>query len=153
MAYGLSATPDYVVIAGLGCAATLLSVWLTARFQNDTNLAGQMQDARLRDCGGCADSLIEYSRATYDRAKLRLADKPEAERDGVRQEAYRCNARARSAIGQVNISLATATWMRSCRGSPRIGGFKSAGQGGSGTAVLDPSLPSKLGHGSSPSCR
>jgi hypothetical protein len=51
--------------------------------------------------GECADSLYEYSRATYNRAKLRLAGRPEGERDGVRQEAFRCNARARSAIGQV----------------------------------------------------
>jgi len=90
-----------VVVAGLGFAATLLSVWITAHFQTESNIAGRMLDARLRVYGECADSLYEYSRATYNRAKLRLAGRPEGERDGVRQEAFRCNARARSAIGQV----------------------------------------------------
>lgn len=92
-----------VVVAGMGFVAALLSVWLTAHFQRRSDREGRILEARLRVYGDCADSLYEYSRATYNRAKSRLQSRPEAERDEVRQEAFRCNARARSAIGQAYI--------------------------------------------------
>ena len=92
-----------VAVAGMGFAAALLSVWLTAHFQSRSDRAGRILEARLRVYGDCSDSLFEYSRATYNRVKSRLEGRPESERDGIRQEAYRCNARARSAIGQAFI--------------------------------------------------
>lgn len=92
-----------VVVAALGFATTLLSVWLTAHFQHRSNRAGRMLEARLAVYGACSDSLFEYSRASYNRVKSRLQGRPENERDGIRQEAYRWNAKARSAIGQAYI--------------------------------------------------
>ena len=92
-----------VVVAGMGFVTALLSVWLTARFQHRSERDGRMLDARLRVYGDCADSLFEYSRATYNRAKSKFERRSEEERDPIRQEAYRCNARARSAIGQAYI--------------------------------------------------
>jgi hypothetical protein len=92
-----------VVVAGMGFVTALLSVWLTAHFQHRSQRDGRMLDAQLRVYGDCADSLFEYSRATYNRAKSKFEGRPEEERDPIRQEAYRCNARARSAIGQVYI--------------------------------------------------
>lgn len=62
-----------------------------------------MLDARLRVYGECAASLHEFARATYNRAKGRLEEVPDEERERRRQEAYRCNARARAAIGQAAI--------------------------------------------------
>lgn len=49
------------------------------------------------------DAVYEYARATFDRVMARLDGRTEVERQALRQEAYRCNARARSAIGQVVI--------------------------------------------------
>lgn len=92
-----------VVVAALGFATTLLSVWLTAHFQHRSNRAGRMLEARLAVYGACSDNLFEYSRASYNRAKSLLLDPSEDEDDGKRQEAYRWNAKARSAIGQVYI--------------------------------------------------
>lgn len=92
-----------VVIAALGFGTTLLGVWMTARFQHRADREGRLLEARLRIYGECSDSLFEYSRASYNRAKTRLQGRPESERDAIRQEAYRCNARARSAIGQAYI--------------------------------------------------
>jgi hypothetical protein len=113
-----------VVVAELGFAATLLSVWLTAPYQIGSNIAGRMFDARLRVYGECTGSLYEYSRATYNRAKLRLAGRPEDERDGVRQEAFRCNARARSAIGQVYLLTSAGDLQAQLsRSRHAIGGF------------------------------
>ena len=92
-----------VVVACMGFVAALLSVWLTAHFQHRSDRDGRILEARLRVYGDCADSLFEYSRATYNRAKSKFERRSELERDPIRQEAYRCNARARSAIGQVYI--------------------------------------------------
>ena len=92
-----------VVVAGMGFVTALLTVWLTARLQGRSQRDVRMLEARLRVYGDCADSLYEYSRATYNRAKSKFERRPESERDPIRQEAYRCNARARSAIGQVYI--------------------------------------------------
>jgi hypothetical protein len=87
----------------MGFMATLLASWLTAHFQGRSDRQIRMLEARLRVYGECSDSLYEYARATYNRAKARLERRSEVERDGYRQEAYRCNARARSAIGQLRI--------------------------------------------------
>jgi hypothetical protein len=92
-----------VVVAAMGFAATFFGAWLTAHFQHRSDRDGRILEARLRVYGDCSDSLFEFSRATYNRVKSRLQARPELERDGLRQEAYRCNARARSAIGQAYI--------------------------------------------------
>lgn len=77
--------------------------WLTAHLQGRSDRAGRILEAQLRVYGDCADTLFEYSRATYNRAESRIQGQPEAEHDLVRQEAFRCNARARSAIGQAYV--------------------------------------------------
>jgi len=76
---------------------------MAARSQRLASLEGRMLDARVRVFGDCADALYEYERATFNRAKARLAGRPADERQDLRQEAYRRNAKARSAIGQAAI--------------------------------------------------
>src|SRR4051794_4057013 len=97
-----------IVIAAMGFAATLLAAWLSARLQRQGDRGGRILDARMRSYGECSDSLFEYARATYNRTKARLAGRPEDYREGLRQEAYRCNARARSAIGQTVVLTGNA---------------------------------------------
>lgn len=92
-----------VIVAVLSFLAALSSVWLTAHLQNRSHRAGRLLEAQLRVYGDCADGLYEYSRATYNRVKSRLENRPEAQRDEVKQEAFRWNAKARSAIGQAYI--------------------------------------------------
>lgn len=92
-----------VAVAALGFLATLAGSWLTAHLQHRSDRDGRILEARLRVYGDCSETLFEYSRATYDRVKSRLQGMPEADRDIRRQEAYRCNAGARSAIGQAYI--------------------------------------------------
>jgi hypothetical protein len=92
-----------VIVAAMGFVATLLGTWLTARSQRQGDREGRILDARVRVYGECSDSLYEYARATYNRVKSRLESLPDEHREKLRQEAYRCNARARSAIGQAAI--------------------------------------------------
>ena len=92
-----------VAVAAMGFATTLLATWMTGRFQGRADRDGRILEARVRVYGECSDSLYEYARATYNRAKARLELRPEVDREILRQEAYRCNARARSAIGQALI--------------------------------------------------
>jgi hypothetical protein len=91
-----------VIVAAMGFAATLLGTWLTSRSQQRRDREGRILDARVRIYGDCADALYEYARATYNRVKARL-ESPDDNREGLRQEAYRANARARSVIGQAAI--------------------------------------------------
>jgi hypothetical protein len=92
-----------VVVAAMGFTATLLAAWLSARLQRQGDREGRILDARVRTYGECSDSLYEYARATYNRVRARLESQPDDYREELRQEAYRCNARARSAIGQTVI--------------------------------------------------
>lgn len=87
----------------MGFAATLLAAWATSRSQRKGSREASILEARLRAYGGCSDSLYEYIRATFNRVTARINSRPEVERETLRQEAYRCNARARSAIAQVAI--------------------------------------------------
>ena len=91
-----------VIVAALGLASTLTGTWLTARLQQRGDREGRILDARVRVYGEVTDALYEYLRATYNRVKTRL-ESPDHGREGIRQEAYRSNARARSAIGQAAI--------------------------------------------------
>src|SRR4051812_24397159 len=92
-----------VVVAAMGFVATLLGTWLSTRSQRQGDREGRLLDARVRVFGDCSESLYEYTRANYNRVKSRLDGRSEEYREGLRQEAYRCNARARSAIGQAAI--------------------------------------------------
>jgi len=92
-----------VVVAAMGFVATLSAAGLTARSQRRGDREGRLVDARVRIYGECAVSLNEYARATYNRAKARLESGPDNNREGLRQEAYRCNSRVRAAIGQASI--------------------------------------------------
>lgn len=87
----------------MGFVATLAAAWLSARLQRQGDREGRILDARVRCYGECSDSLYEYARATYNRARARVESRSDEYREGLRQEAYRCNARARSAIGQTVI--------------------------------------------------
>jgi hypothetical protein len=92
-----------VVVAAMGFVATVLAAWLSSWSNRRAERDGQLLEARVRVYGECSESLYEYARANYNRAKARIAGQPEEERGTVRQEAYRCNARTRSAIGQAAI--------------------------------------------------
>jgi hypothetical protein len=94
---------DTVIVAAMGLAATLLATWFTARSQRQVDREGRILDAKVRTYGECSESLYEYARATYNRSKTRVEARPDRDEEGLRQEAYRANARARSAIGQVVI--------------------------------------------------
>jgi hypothetical protein len=95
-----------VVVAAMGFVSTLLGAWLAAYWQRRSYRNVLILDAKMRAYGECAAALYEYERASYNRVKARL-EQPEAQRDELRQEAYRCNALARSAIGQATILSAT----------------------------------------------
>lgn len=92
-----------VVVAAMGFVATVLAAWLSSWSNRRAERDGQLLQARVRVYGECSESLFEYARANYSRAKARIARQPETVRAELRQEAYRCNARARSAIGQAAI--------------------------------------------------
>src|SRR6266545_15922 len=96
-----------VAVAAMGFVSTLLGAWLAAYWQRQSNREVRLLDAKLRAYGDCAATLYEYQRATYSRVKDRLESLPEERREELRQEAYRCNARARSAIGQAAILSGT----------------------------------------------
>ena len=92
-----------VIVAAMGFAATVLAAWATSRWQRQGDRESRILDAKLRVYGDCSGSLYEYARATFNRVAARIDSLPEASRQDLRQEAYRSNARARSAIGQVAI--------------------------------------------------
>lgn len=92
-----------LVLAAMGFIATLLSGYLGALWQQRGSRDAQLRDATIRVYGECAASLYEYERSTYDRVKARMHSKPEAEREPLRQAAYRANTSARSAIGQLRV--------------------------------------------------
>lgn len=92
-----------VLVAGMGFVATLLAAWLTGLLQRRTARDERILDAKVRVFGECSVSLFEYQRVAYDRVKGRLESRSESDREKVRQEAYRCASRSRSAIGQVGI--------------------------------------------------
>ncbi|GAA5038817.1 hypothetical protein [Actinopolymorpha pittospori] len=92
-----------VVVAAMGFASTLLGVWLAAYWQRRSNREIRILDAKVRVYGDCATAMYDYERATYNRVKTRLESPADPGREELRQEAYRCNARVRSAIGQAAI--------------------------------------------------
>src|SRR3954469_16450456 len=92
-----------VVVAAIGLMTTLLAAWFTTYWQRQGDREGRILDAKVPVYGECSNSLHEYTRATYNRVKARLESLPDPEREPLRQDAYRCNARAKSAIGQVMI--------------------------------------------------
>jgi hypothetical protein len=89
-----------VVVAAFGFVSTLLGVWLSARWQRSSAREGQVLSAQVRVYGDCSSALYEYERATFGRALARIEGLPEEERSQLRQDAYRNEFRARSAIGQ-----------------------------------------------------
>lgn len=60
-----------VIVAALGFASTVLGAWLTARSHRQGDREGRILDAKVRIYGECSDSLYEYARATYNRAKAK----------------------------------------------------------------------------------
>lgn len=92
-----------VAIAAMGFVATLAGAWLTGNAHRQAARDERMLDAKVRCFGDCSASLYEYQRATFNRVKARLHEAPDNDRQPLRQEAYRANTRARSAIGQVAI--------------------------------------------------
>lgn len=92
-----------VIVAGMGLMATILAASLTSISQRRGERDSRILEARVRVYGDCSESLYEYARATFNRAKARLANRPQHEREVLRQEAYRCNAKASGAIGQAAI--------------------------------------------------
>ena len=86
-----------IAAAAMGFVATVLAARLSSGSSHRTERESRLLEARMRTYGECSDSLVEYARANDNRAKARIAGQPEEYRGEVRQEAYRCNARARSA--------------------------------------------------------
>jgi len=116
-----------VVVAAMGYVATLLGAWLTVRMQLRGDRSGRLLDAKVRIYGECADALYEFERATYNRVKHRLDNSPDDQREPMRQEAYRGNARARSAIGQVAILTGDETLRGQLEEARRsVGGLNDA---------------------------
>ncbi|MFE6648118.1 hypothetical protein ACFVJS_16225 [Nocardioides sp. NPDC057772] len=92
-----------VIVAAMGLLATLLGAWLGAFWQHRNTRDLQLLDARIRVYGECAASLYEFERVTYSRVKARLENLPDAEREPLRQEAYRNRSAVRAAIGQLSV--------------------------------------------------
>lgn len=116
-----------VVIAAMGYVATLLGAWLTVRMQLRGDRSGRLLDAKVRIYGECADALYEFERATYNRVKHRLQNSPDEQREPLRQEAYRGDARSRSAIGQVAILTGDETLRTRLEEARRsVGGLNDA---------------------------
>jgi len=57
----------------------------------------------VRVYGECSAALYDLARATFNRVRARIDKLPDSQRDPLRQEFYRSNALARTAIGQVTI--------------------------------------------------
>lgn len=91
-----------VVVAALGFLSTLLAAWLGAYLQHRRTRELQLLEAKLRVYGDCAAALVEFQRATYNRVKARI-DRPNEDREALRQEAYRGSTSVRAAIGQAAI--------------------------------------------------
>ncbi|OIJ27486.1 hypothetical protein UG56_007310 [Nocardioides luteus] len=87
----------------MGLLATLLGAWLGAYWQHRNTRNLQLLEARIRVYGECAASLYEFERVTYSRVKARLEALPDAEREPLRQEAYRIRSAVRAAIGQLSV--------------------------------------------------
>lgn len=85
----------------MGFVSTLAAVFMTAYFQRRAAVRGKLMESKIQAYGDCAEALFEYHRATFNRVKARLEERPD--RDELRQEAYRSNSRARSAIGRIAI--------------------------------------------------
>lgn len=92
-----------VVVTAMGFTFTLLGAWLGAYWQHRNTRDLQLLDARVRVYGECAANLYEYERVTYSRGKARLDGLPDADRELLRQEAYRNNSSTRAAIGQLSV--------------------------------------------------
>lgn len=94
---------DTILAAVIGFAAALIGGWMTTRAQRQNDREARMLDARVLAYNACSDALYEYARASQNRSKARLDALDEHEREPLRQDHYRANTRARSAIGQVAI--------------------------------------------------
>lgn len=93
-----------IVVAALGMASTLLATALTAHLHRTGTRYGRRFDARLEAYAELIGVLYEFERATYDRVKARIDGKPDDEnREEKRQEAWRLDSRARSAISLVTL--------------------------------------------------
>lgn len=91
-----------IIVAALGLISTLAATVLTSHLHRKTASDGRRLDARLDAYAELIAALIEYERATFDRAKASIKGRPnDPERDDKRQEAWRSNARARAAISMV----------------------------------------------------
>ena len=116
-----------VVVAGMGFGATLVGTWMSGRLQRRAALDERMLEAKVRTYGDCSSSLYEYSRSTFNRVRARMDDLPESVRAEFRQEAYRANTSARSAIGQVAILSGDETLRDALERARRlVGGLNEA---------------------------
>ncbi|MGW5189533.1 hypothetical protein ACWEOO_09770 [Kribbella sp. NPDC004138] len=90
-----------IVVGGaVALVGSVVGIVLTQRLQRKSARDVQILEAKVRIFGECTEALYEYTRANFGRARARIEGRPEADRDVLRQEVYRCEARARSAIGQ-----------------------------------------------------
>ncbi|MFG1909095.1 hypothetical protein [Kribbella sp. NPDC048928] len=79
---------------------SVIGIVISQRLQQRGERNARILDAKMRVFGECTEALYEYARANFGRARARIEGQTEAARDVLRQEVYRCEARARAAIGQ-----------------------------------------------------
>lgn len=89
-----------LVGGAIGLVGTVVGIVVSQVLQRKGARDAQILDAKVRVFGECTEALYEYERANFGRARARLRRQPEVDREALRQEVYRSESRARSAIGQ-----------------------------------------------------
>ncbi|HEY3507618.1 hypothetical protein [Kribbella sp. NPDC051137] len=89
-----------LVGGAVALVGSIIGILLSQRLQRKSTRDVQILEAKVRIFGECTEALYEYTRANFGRARARIEGRPESVRETLRQEVYRCEARARSAIGQ-----------------------------------------------------
>jgi hypothetical protein len=89
-----------LVGGAIALVGSVVGIVISQRLQRRGDREARILDAKVRIFGECTEALYEYERVNFGRARARLRQQPEAERETLRQEVYRFEARARAAIGQ-----------------------------------------------------
>ncbi|TDO49661.1 hypothetical protein EV651_12164 [Kribbella sp. VKM Ac-2571] len=89
-----------LVGGAVALVGSIVGILLSQRLQRKSARDVQILEAKVRILGECTEALYEYARVNFGRARARIQGQPETIREELRQEVYRCEARARSAIGQ-----------------------------------------------------
>ncbi|WP_410785950.1 hypothetical protein [Kribbella sp. C-35] len=88
-----------LVGGAIALVGSVIGIVISQVLQRRGSRDAQILEAKVRVFGECTEALYEYARANFGRARARIQGQPETIREELRQEVYRCEARARSAIG------------------------------------------------------